>query len=613
MPVLLCSLGTSWAVVPEAFHLLPPGPAGFTAVHVLTSDSPATTDPAQHVRDYFARRHPGVTLTVSHVAGFADLQDAGDHFRFEEVLFRWILDRAPDPAGRYVCLAGGFKTMSAAMQRAAGFFGAAEVFHVLASPAVNTPDLVDQAAASGALAFVRLGPESGWPQLQALSARDFPLRHEPNHRLRAPGAELGHRLAHLLDAQRHLATHFGDLATLPFPILATRAPTQLDWLRLPFSPGAAGHQAWLHHLPKIELHCHLGGFATHGPALAAIRAAATNPSALPPLRDCTPPFGWPTPAAPCGLEPYRHLGDNNGSALLRDPGCLRAQCRALHQHFVAQNILYAEVRCSPANYATADRSPWQVLSEIKAAFDACMHASATGATAATPPCHVNLLLIGTRQTGGDFRAGISRHLALAISAGEHWTDEASCRVVGVDLAGFEDPTTRAHYFREEFTGVHRCGLALTVHAGENDAAEGVWRAVFDLNARRLGHALALRESPELLRTVAARGVAVEMCPCANLQIKGFPLDDAVARAPASDRYPLLAYLRAGVRVTVNTDNIGISAASLADNLLLAARLCPGLTPLDLLQLQRHALDAAFVSPARRQALLAQISVRLGTI
>jgi adenosine deaminase len=105
-----------------------------------------------------------------------------------------------------------------------------------------------------------------------------------------------------------------------------------------------------------------------------------------------------------------------------------------------------------------------------------------------------------------------------------------------------------------------------------------------------------------------------MCPSANLQIKGFALDDAVDAAPVARRYPLLAYLRAGLRVTVNTDNIGISAASLTDNLLLAARLCPGLTRLDVLRLQRHAIDAAFVSPSDRTALLgrfatAQLSAR----
>lgn len=609
MPALLISLGTSWAVVPEAFHLLPPGPSGFSAVHVLTTASPKIDAGIATVRDWFATRHPAISLTVSRVEGFNDLKSEDEHFAFEEVLFRWLLAAAPTPEERHVCLAGGFKTMSAAMQRAATLFGTAEVFHVLADPSVNTPGAVDSALASAAVTYIRLGPEAGWPQLQPLLARDFPLVSPAPDFIAAPDHDLSQRIRRLLDAQRHLATHFTEIGTLPFPSLALLSPTRLDWLRRPFNPAHSGDLAWLAARPKIELHCHLGGFATHGAQLDAIRAAASAPADLPPIRDCHPPAAWPLPAQPVGLEPYRHLGDNNGSALLRDPGCLDAQCRHLYAHFVEQNILYAEVRCSPANYASPGRSPWQVLSDIREAFQSCMDACRP-AHGGPPRCHVNLLIIGTRQTGGDYRAGIARHLALALAAAEHWNDESSCRVVGVDLAGFEDTTTRAHYFREEFVGVHRCGLALTVHAGENDDAEGVWRAVFDLNARRLGHALALAQSPALLRSVADRAVAVEMCPYANLQIKGYPLDQAASAAPPPTRYPLLDYLRSGIRVTVNTDNIGISAASLTDNLVLAARLCPGLTRLDLLRLQRHALDAAFVPSAARSHLLERMNAAI---
>jgi adenosine deaminase len=538
MPVLLVSLGTSWAVVPEAFHLLPPGPAGFSAVHVLTTASPKIDTGIASIRDWFGTRYPGVTLSISRVAGFTDLQSEAEHFAFEEVLFRWLLASAPAPQARYVCLAGGFKTMSAAMQRASTLFGAAEVFHVLADPSVNTAALVDAAVTAGQISFIRLGPEAGWPQLQPLHFRDFPLDRSPPDLVLTPGHDLGNRVRRLLDAQRHLATHFEEISSLPFSVLALLSPSRLDWLRQPFNPAHAGDRAWLKARPKIELHCHLGGFATHGPELAAVRATAPHPAALPALRDCAPPAGWPEPPTPCGLEPYRKLGDNNGSALLRDPGCLRAQCEHLYAHFLEQNIVYAEVRCSPANYSTPGRSPFAVLSEIREHFQRCMNVAAGVPPAVSPPavlpagkmpastpgryCHVNLLIIATRQDRGDFRSAISRHLTLAVTAAEHWTDDNSCRVVGVDLAGFEDPSTRAHYFRDDFKPAQRCNLALTVHAGENDDSEGIWSAVLDLGARRLGHALALQESRDLLRTVADRAIAVEMCPYANLQIKGLP-------------------------------------------------------------------------------------------
>lgn len=633
MPRLLISLGSTWAVVPEAFHALPPGPHGFSAVHVLTTDSPTTDQPVAAVSTWFRARHPAVLLSITRVGGFADLRSEADHFRFEEVMYRWILDIGGAAPSRHICLAGGFKTMSAAMQKAAAVLGAAEVFHVLADPLYPTEKLgrlreartaeeVDDSLARHAVRHLRLGPESGWPQLRTATAADYPLTTVSSPlahgdstpdvcTVQAPDFRFRDRLRDIVTRSHRIAENWSALSALPFAELAAASAADLAWLHEALDPTAPTDRAWLAALPKIELHCHLGGFATHGPDLAAIFASAKNPSALPLVRDCTPPADWPEPAAPYGLEPYRHLGDNNGSALLRDPGCLRAQCERLYAHLVEHHIVYAEIRCSPANYAdaSANRSPLTVLSEVRDVFQRCMDEAHT-VPGQPLRCHVNLIIIGTRHTSGDFRTAISRHLMLAVTAAEHWRTDDTCRVVGVDLAGFEDATTRAHYFREDFKAVHRCGLALTVHAGENDEAEGIWSAVLDLNARRLGHALSLRESDDLRRAVADRGIALEMCPYANLQIKGYPLDAATTTASPTGRYPLLDYLRAGLRVTINTDNIGISAASLTDNLLLAARLCPGLTRLDVLRLQRHALDAAFVSPAFRTVLLGRFAAQL---
>ncbi len=606
-PTLLISLGTSPAIVPEAF--LHPD-IRFACVHVLTTEQPSVG----LIQEFFRLHSPDCRLTLTRVAGFSDFTSENDHFHFEEVLLRWILDSDTRPEDRYFCLSGGFKTMSAAVQRAAGILGAADVFHVLADHSHAGPDgksrppgtvaEIVQSRDGGHLHFIRLGREAGWPQLRCIGTSDYPLETVTDtdgvRRVQAPDQRLRQRIHEITERSHRIAESWAQLPRLPFAELATWSAESLAWLNTPVDPVSDAH--WIARLPKIELHCHLGGFATAGPALEQIRAAARNPDQLPPIQSLAQPTSWPVPTEPIGLEPYRKLGDNNGSKLLRDPGCLRQQCRDLHAHLVEQGVLYAEIRCSPANYISSGRSPWDVLCEIRDAFQGAMKESTARGEVT---CHINLLIIGTRQSSGDFRAGISRHLALAVTAAEHWRDPDTCRVVGVDLAGYEDTSTRAHYFREEFTAVHRCGLALTVHAGENDDAEGIWRAVFDLNARRIGHALSLASSRELLNSMADRGIAVEMCPYANLQIRGFhPFNGD------HPDYPLLDYLRQGIRATVNTDNIGISAASITDNLLLAARLCPGLTRLDLLQLQRNALDAAFVSPQTRARLAVRFSHQL---
>jgi adenosine deaminase len=609
-PTLLISLGTSPAVVPEAF-LLPE--VRFGAVHVLTTEKPDVT----LIRDYFAQHAPEVALTLSRVAGFDDFASEADHFRFEEVLHRWVLDLAPDPAVRFFCLSGGFKTMSAAMQKAAEVHGASEVFHVLADQYVQGPERmrfpetiaeIQTAMEGGRLKWIRLGGEAGWPQFRAATPEEYPLevvdQNGPVRWLRAPDTRFRERLRTVVERSHRIADAWEGLADLPFVELAAWSPHEVQWLRQPLDPSSAADRRWVARLPKLELHCHLGGFATGGDLLRRVRAGASRPESLPGLADIPEPSDWPLPARPVGLESYRAMGNNNGSALLKDPGCLTLQCELLYQQLIDERVLHAEIRCSPANYAdpARDRSAWDVLMDIKQTFDRRMRAGHSADS-----CHVNLIVIGTRQTGGDYRANISRHLALAVTAAEHWKAERECRVVGVDLAGFEDETTRAHYFREEFAGVHRCGLALTAHAGENDDAEGIWRAVFDLNARRIGHALSLTQSPDLIRSVADRRIGVEMCPYANHQIRGFSLDSPSPAGGSKANYPLLDYLRKGVCVSVNTDNIGISRASLGENLLLVSRLCPGLTRLELLWLQRNALESAFLAEPLRRDLIKRFS------
>ncbi len=602
MRTLLCSVGTSWAVVPEAMALL--GPGGFSEVHVLTTAS-AKISPGLDQLLRFFERHPVPHFSISRVQGFDDLRSEQDHVLFEEVLWRWLLHHAPDPTTRYVCLAGGYKTISAAMQRAAALFGAAEVFHVLCEPRfgpdrnreASTLEEVEEAIREKALRFVRLGPEPGWPQLRRLPASSFPLEGTPDFPVRwVKTANMGLRehVEAVLERSRHILASWESLSDLPLPAVAAWPPSLLQWLREPLQWDS--DRSWVHALPKVELHCHLGGFATYGKPLEQVRQAAANPKGLPPMKAIELPPGWPLPPQPIGLEQYMRLGDNNGSSLLKDPGCLRMQCQLLYQALLEDNVAYAEIRCSPANYATPGRSAWVVLQDIRRHFQEAMEA-----TPEDRRCHVNLLLTATREEGGD-RSRIARHLALAITAAEHW--EEGCRVVGVDLAGFEDRTTRAAMFATDFEPVHRVGLAVTVHAGENDDVEGIWQAVFKLNARRLGHALRLARSPDLLRAVAERGIAVELCPYANVQIKGFPVDPV---ADHGNTYPLRRYVQAGVSATVNTDNVGISGATLTDNLLLVSRLCPGFTRLELLKVLTCAAQAAFANHAERKRLWARLS------
>ena len=601
MPSLLCTLGSSWAVVPEAF-LLGNGVATYRAITVITTDSEVTRNSLAKVNEWFFNHHPRTIVRALPIDGLVDLASAEDHRRFEEGLYRAYFAMLQEGDEVHVCLSGGFKTMSAAAHEAAGLLGCGKLFHVSVplGTLTETHDEILDAIACENVRLIELGSRSGWPTIREL-APQAPLLPQMETPFRIKEFSLSDAIRLRLEGANRLSANEHELATLPFPQIARWTPAQRDWLSAPLDPFIDGE--WLLDLPKIELHCHLGGFASHGSLLQQVRNAATHPCNLPSLIDPITPLDWPMPVNAIGLEDYRKLGDTTGSKLLNDPGCLKKHIELFYAHLQEQHIIYAEIRCSPANYTSHGRSAWAVLCEIRNHFETCQN-DAANANANAP--RVNLIIIATRQAGGDFRTAISRHLALAATSSEHWTDKTKPRVVGVDLAGYEDKATRAHYYREDFMAALRLGMGITVHAGENDDAEGIWSAILDLNTRRLGHALHLADSPTLLKTAADRHIGIEMCPYANLQIKGFPLDAETMANPRA--YPLLKYLQAGIPVTVNTDNIGISAASLTDNLLLLPRLCPGITRLHILQLLRNSIDQSFLSSNEKNLLLSSVHI-----
>lgn len=106
-----------------------------------------------------------------------------------------------------------------------------------------------------------------------------------------------------------------------------------------------------------------------------------------------------------------------------------------------------------------------------------------------------------------------------------------------------------------------------------------------------------------MRTMADRRIGIEMCPYANYQVKGY----SPMPGKESQFYPLKLYLKHGIHVTVNTDNIGISGASISDNYLLLAKLCPGITRLEILELIRNGTEMAFIPGAERNKLLTRFN------
>jgi len=162
MAKLLCTLGGGVLVAAEAFDF--PGVA-FDEVHCFTSDSSFVQTEVLH--QFFAQ-YPDVKFSLTRLVGFENLNDEREHSHFQEGLWRWYLSHLDPEDLPYICVAGGFKSMSTALQKAAQLFGAAQVFHVLCDTNPQTLEELDKARKENRIRFVNLGPEAGWEHLQNL-------------------------------------------------------------------------------------------------------------------------------------------------------------------------------------------------------------------------------------------------------------------------------------------------------------------------------------------------------------------------------------------------------------------------------------------------------------
>ena len=141
------------------------------------------------------------------------------------------------------------------------------------------------------------------------------------------------------------------------------------------------------------------------------------------------------------------------------------------------------------------------------------------------------------------------------------------------------------------------GIPFTIHAGEAAGADSVKLAI-EYGASRIGHGVRSNEDPEVIRLLKENGITLEMCPTSNRQTH--------AIADMTD-YPLIDYLNEGIRVTINTDDMGIEGTTLPDEFRYMKDKF-GLTDEQKMILLENAVDAAFTTEDVKK----ELRVQLGT-
>ncbi len=239
---------------------------------------------------------------------------------------------------------------------------------------------------------------------------------------------------------------------------------------------------------------------------------------------------------------------------------------------LTEGLDYVELRFSPRFMAAVHHlDPTEITRTICRAV----------AEADDLPIRAHLIVILSRQFGPD---GVLPELEAALAL-------AGQGVVAVDLAG-DEAGYPGDLFVEHFERARAAGLRTIAHAGEAAGPESVRQAIDGLGAERLGHAVHAAHDPDLLDLLAERGIAVESCLTSNLQ---------TLTVPSLEEHPLPLFLRRGVRVTLNTDDPVISGIDLPHEYGLLPQL--GLTPQEIRQVCLNGLEAAFLEPAEKRALL----------
>ncbi len=333
---------------------------------------------------------------------------------------------------------------------------------------------------------------------------------------------------------------------------------------------------WLTAMPKAELHLHLDGSLRPTTALELARsrdhAVADMPLGIASMR--------------ARLVAPEHCLDQADLlrafdlpiALLQDGEALERSAVELVEDVAAEGTAYAEIRWAPSLHTERGLS---LHDGIAAVVAGCTR------SAAKAGIDVRLIAVALRTHTPEMAAAVAR-------AALEFLDDG---LTGFDIAGVERDAPDPCIFAEAIAVAREGGLGITCHAGEWGGPAQVWRAL-QVAPWRIAHGAVAADDPALMAELIERGVTLDVCPSSNLQ---------AGIGSADHDAPLPRLIRAGVPVTVSTDDRTVSDLTLVGELTgVVERL--GVSPAEVRQTMRQAYAAAFLQ--HDEALRARLQQRL---
>ena len=335
-------------------------------------------------------------------------------------------------------------------------------------------------------------------------------------------------------------------------------------------PGASTRRL-IEAMPKAELHLHLDGSLRVDTALELARTRAINGAPL--TWDAM--FDALVAPAKCADQADLLRAFDLPIALMQDAEALERITADLVETKAADRVRYVEIRWGPLLHTARGLSLADGIAAV-----------CRGAREAAARTGTTVRLICTALRSHDPAANVE----LAETAARFRDDG----LVGWDLAGPEAAFPNALDHARAFEAARIGGLRITLHAGEWSGAAQV-RAALALEPERIAHGPGAIDDPALMAELTTRAVTLDLCPTSN---------DQAGIVPSVAAHPLARLHRAGVPVTLNTDDTTVSDITLSEEYGRAVAEI-GLTLPELWAIDRRALDVAFADETTLQPLRAE--------
>lgn len=360
---------------------------------------------------------------------------------------------------------------------------------------------------------------------------------------------------------------------------------------------------WLLRLPKVDLHCHLGGSLRFETLVHEIRSQRIEDDVVRVARAHGLPLErFDVDALRAVLLPGVPFSSLEGylsrfpltEMVLRTRAALRRAAYELAEDAHRESVRYLEVRFAPANYRTPTLSLRQVVESVVEGLQAAETELGirTGVIISAVKC-VMEIPDGASPEERERILARQRDLreSIELAAVLKTMHDATAYPIGFDLCGPEDGY-RPKVYSELFEPIFLADVPVTIHAGEGYGPKSIFEALIWLNAERIGHGTRLYQNPSLMRKVKNRRIPLEVCPTSNVDTRT-TVDICVN--------PLQIYLKHGLRVVLCTDNRLMSNTTLTDEYVKVSTEF-GLTRRQCKLLALNGFKSTFLDYAERKAL-----------